>query len=191
MKKNTYETLQPIVYTLMKTLFHPTIEYLDEIPTDSKIILAGNHYSNFDPLLLSMVTNRQIHFLAKRELFSGILKPLMTSLECIPVNRDGNDLLCLKKSLEYLKDEKCLGIFPEGTTKGKTDDFILPFKLGTIVIAKKSKADIIPFGISGDYKLVKNNLRITIGKRIHTMEYNSKDLLEKLENDVKTLMLRK
>ena len=56
--------------------------------------------------------------------------------------------------------------------------------------AKRSKSDIIPFSITGNYKLVKNNLRLSFGKRIKTSDYSSKELLEKLESDVKTLILK-
>ena len=188
--KNTYQQLQPIVRKGMNFFFHPTIEYLEEIPLATRIILAGNHFSNFDPLLLSMVTKRQIHFLAKRELFEGPLKGLVTSVECVPVNRNGNDVDCLRTSLSLLKEEKCLGIFPEGTFN-KTDDLILPFKLGVVLLAKRSKADIIPFVITGKYKLIRNHLKIVVGKKIKTEEYSAHALLEKLESDVKTLLLRK
>lgn len=188
--KNTYEHLQPIVSKGMHFFFHPTIEYLDEIPLKTRMILAGNHSSNFDPFLLSMVTKRQIHFLAKKELFDSPLKGVMTSIESIPVNRNGNDVECVKTALSYLKEEKCLGIFPEGTIN-KTNDLILPFKLGVVLLAKRSKADIFPFAITGGYHLVRNHLKIVIGKRIKPEKYTSHELLEKLESDVKTLLLRK
>ena len=155
--KNLYLDLKPITDNLIDLLFKPTITYQEEIPTNEKIILAGNHMSNFDPLLLARGVDRQIHFLAKYQLFKGPLKFLMNNIESIPVKRDGNDIESLKRAIDYLKEEKCLGIFPEGT-HNKTDNLILPFKLGTIMIAKRSKSDIIPFSITGNYKLVKNNI---------------------------------
>ena len=187
--KNLYLDLKPITDNLIDLLFKPTITYQEEIPTNEKIILAGNHMSNFDPLLLARGVDRQIHFLAKYQLFKGPLKFLMNNIESIPVKRDGNDIECLKRAIDYLNEEKCLGIFPEGTFN-KTNNLILPFKLGTIMIAKRSKSDIIPFSITGNYKLVKNNLRLSFGKRIKTSDYSSKELLEKLESDVKTLILK-
>ena len=155
--KNLYLDLKPITDNLIDLLFKPTITYQEEIPTNEKIILAGNHMSNFDPLLLARGVDRQIHFLAKYQLFKGPLKFLMNNIESIPVKRDGNDIECLKRAIDYLNEEKCLGIFPEGT-HNKTNNLILPFKLGTIMIAKRSKSDIIPFSITGNYKLVKNNI---------------------------------
>lgn len=191
MKKNMYSVIQKPVEVFMKSLFNPTVSFEEEIPFDEKIILAGNHTSNFDSLLLASYVYRQMHFLAKKELFKGPLKFLFESVGSIPVNRDGNDMKCITDSVNLLNDDKCLLIFPEGTRNKNPDDkIILPFKAGTVMIAKRSHADIIPFAITGDYKLIKNNLHLSFGSRIKTDDYTSKELLEKLENDVKTLILK-
>ncbi len=188
---NLYQKLRPEVKVLMNLLFSPTIEYQEKIDNNSKYILAGNHISNFDPLLLSMATDRNIHFLAKKELFKGVLKRFFESLESISVDRDGRDFEAIKKALNYLNEDEIVTIFPEGTRKKKDDSrIILPFKLGTVIIAKRSKAPIIPFAITGHYSLVKRDIKLTLGKRIETEDYTSKDLLEKLEDDVKTLILK-
>lgn len=182
------QVLTKINHGLIKMMFNPTVSFEEEID-DKRIILAGNHASNFDPLILQFAINRPIHFVCKEELFKSVLCPLMKKVEAIPAKRDGNDINCLKKSISYLEQEEVLGIFPEGTFN-RSNDLILPFKLGTIVIAKKSKSDIIPFSITGSYKLYKNDMKISFGKRIKYNDYSSKEILEKLENDVKTLILK-
>ena len=58
------------------------------------------------------------------------------------------------------------------------------------MIAKRSLSDIIPFAITGNYSLVKNNLHLSFGSRIKTNDYNSRELLEKIETDVKSLILK-
>ena len=100
--KNLYLDLKSITDNLIDLLFKPTITYQEEIPTNERIILAGNHISNFDPLLLARGIDRQIHFLAKNQLFKGPLKFLMNNIESIPVKRDGNDIECLKRAIDYL-----------------------------------------------------------------------------------------
>ena len=189
--KDNYQKLRPLALKLMKILFSPTIECQEKIEANSKFILAGNHISDFDPLLLSMVTDNNMHFLAKKELFRGIFKNFFESLGCIPVDRDGKDFEAMKQAINYLKEEEIVSIFPEGTRKKKDDErIILPFKLGTVIIAKRGKAPIVPFAITGNYSLVKRNLKLTIGKRIDSDQYTTKDLLEKVEDDVKTLILK-
>ena len=188
--KNTYQKLRPIVSKTMQVLFRPEISFEEEIPEKGKILLAGNHISNIDPLLLTTLTKRQIHFMAKQELFDSFLKPLMESVESIPVKRNANDINCVRMAIDYLNQEKCVLIFPEGTTN-KTDNILLPFKLGTVLIAKRSKAPIFPFAITGQYKLIKNNLKLKVGKRIDPNLYTSNELLEKIESDVKRLILKR
>lgn len=188
MNNNTYDKLQGVVSKLMNTLFKPEIEYESEIPSD-KVIFAGNHTSNWDSLLLASTLNKPVHFLAKKELFKGLLKPILNSLECIPVNRDGHGMESIKTSVDYLNNNESILIFPEGKIN-QTENLVLPFKLGTVIIAKRSKSNIVPFSITGDYKLVKNNLKLTFGTPIKPDDYTSKELFDKLESDVKTLILK-
>ena len=54
-------------------------------------------------------------------------------------------------AIELLKNEKSIGIFPEGT-RNKTDQLLLPLQKGTTLLAKKTNAKIIPFAITGKYK---------------------------------------
>ena len=167
MKKDLYQELRPFVSSLIKFIFNPTINYEEEIPEKENIILAGTHISNFDSLLVATAIKRKINFLAKEEIFKGIMNCFFQNLGCIPVKRDNHDISCLNKSKELLTNNHCIAIFPEGTIN-KSSDLILPFKLGTIFLAKRCKTDIIPFAITGKYRLIKNNLKICFGKRIKT-----------------------
>ena len=142
MKKDIYSQLQPAVSLFMKTIFNPTIEFESEIPEDEKILLVGNHVGNLDSLLLATAVYRKIHFLAKSELFKGHMKKFMESVGSIPVNRDGNDMKVITDSVNLLKDDNCVLIFPEGTRSNnihKTDKLILPFKAGTVMIANREQ----------------------------------------------------
>lgn len=186
---NWYETLKPVVHKLMILLFHPEIKG-EKIKEEGNIILAGNHIHFLDAILLTMATDRQVYILAKEELFTGIKKVFFESMGCIPVDRSGKGMESIREALVALEEDKCIGIFAEGT-RNKTDDIILPFKLGTVAIAKRSKTNIVPFAISGKYRLIRNNLTLTIGKEIETDKYSSSELLEKLETDVKELILKK
>ena len=99
-------------------------------------------------------------------------RAIILTTKIIPVPKSGSNIIRPKK-------------------RNKTDDIILPFKLGTVAIAKRSKTNIVPFAISGKYRLIRNNLTLTIGKEIETDKYSSSELLEKLETDVKELILKK
>lgn len=185
-----YRVLRPGAHKLMNFLYRPTIEKEEEIPKDEKIILAGNHIHLLDAVLLTMATDRHVYVLAKRELFTGPKRIFFEKMGCIPVDRSGHGLESIRDTLLALNDNKCIGIFPEGT-RNQSDDIILPFKLGTVVIAKRGKSDIIPFAITGKYKLFRNDLHLSIGKRIKTSDYKTSELLDKVQDDVKYLIKKR
>lgn len=121
-------------------------------PNNQAFIMAANHLSMVDPVVLTFITEREIHFMAKVELFkTKLTKWFFESLNAISVDRRNNDITAIKKSLRVLKEGNILGIFPEGTrAKGKDD---VNAKQGVILLAHKAKVDIIPVFINSKFKL--------------------------------------
>ena len=176
-----YKILRPIIKYLFKTLYRPKIIGSENIPKSGRIILAGNHTHNLDCAMLISSTKRNIHFLAKVELFKGFKKILFSNMGLIPVNRKIKDKNVLIHAYNYLEKEKVIGIFPEGTHgKGK----ILPFKIGAVKMAYETKSDIIPFSITGKYKIFSKDLKIVFGKPIKVKNSNLEKENEKLRNIV-------
>lgn len=154
-----YKIVRPIVKLLFYTLYRPIIEGAENLKVNGPIVLAGNHTKWLDPVMLVAVNKRQVHFLAKIELFKGITKPIVKGMGAIPVNRKVHDGSSLKVAEEYLKKGKCIGIFPEGTIN-RTNDIIMPFKIGAVKMSHESNAYLIPFTITGKYKLFKKTIHI-------------------------------
>ena len=176
-----YKILRPVITILFKLLYRPKIIGIENIPKSGRIILAGNHNNNFDSVFLISSTKRNIHFLAKAELFTGIKKILFSNMGLIPVNRKIKDHNVLEQAYNYLNNEKVIGIFPEGTFgRGK----ILPFKMGAVKMAHETKSKIIPFSITGTYKLFSQDLKIVFGKPIKIISDNLETENEKLRNIV-------
>lgn len=176
-----YKLLRPIITVLFKVLYRPKIVGASNIKKSGRIILAGNHNNLLDGAILISSTKRNIHFLAKIELFKGIKKLFFNNFGLIPVDRSKKSHKSLEMAYEYLNNEKVIGIFPEGTFgRGK----ILPFKLGAVKMAYETNSEIVPFAITGDFKMFSKNLKIEFGKPI---KIKSKDLEkenEKLRNIV-------
>ena len=126
--------------------------------------MAGNHTSNFDCLLLISSTKRNIHFLAKKELWNGPKKIIFANMGLIPVDRKNKDHQALSSSIAYLENNLLIGIFPEGTTE--KEGKMLDFKMGAVKMAKDTNSPIVPFIITGNYKLFSKNLRIEFLKPI-------------------------
>lgn len=159
-----YKITRPIITVLFKLFFTPKIIGKENIPKSGKVILAGNHTSNFDCLLLISSTKRNIHFLAKKELWNGPKKIIFANMGLIPVDRKNKDHQALSSSIAYLENNLLIGIFPEGTTE--KEGKMLDFKMGAVKMAKDTNSPIVPFIITGNYKLFSKNLRIEFLKPI-------------------------
>lgn len=159
MKNKLYRFVRALGVPLFKLLYRPTIIGISNIPTSGRIVLAGNHTNNFDCALLISSTKRTIHFLAKNELHKGKLGWFFTSMGTIPVDRKNKDTSALSTAIEVLNNNEVIGIFPEGTTT--KDGSLLPFKVGAVVMANRTNSKIVPFAITGEYKLFRKNIKIT------------------------------
>ena len=154
-----YRITRPLIKVFMKIFFRPTYIGTELIPTDVNFILAGNHTSYLDPLLLMSSTNKTIHFLAKDSLAKGIKGLLFRSMGIIPVNRKIHDKNALKTAEEELLNKKVIGIFPEGTIN-RTDEVTISFKIGAVKMAQDTDTLLVPFTITGKYKLFRKSVTI-------------------------------
>jgi len=160
-----YKVVRPLVVFLIKVLYHPQVTGLDNIPKEGRILLAGNHTKWLDPVMLVGVQKRQIHFLAKDELFHGITKFIVKGMGCVPVNRKIHDHNALQGAIDYLNKDLCVGIFPEGTIN-RTDKTIMNFKIGAVKASHDTNTKLVPFVITGKYKLFRKGIKIEFLKSI-------------------------
>lgn len=183
-----YKVIRPIITFLFPLLFRPTIIGKEHIVTSGPLILAGNHTNILDCVLLMSCTKRNIHFLAKDELWKGSKKIIFNHLGLIPVNRRQKDHRALEDARNYLASEKVIGIFPEGTIE-KQKNVLLPFKMGAIKLAKDTNTKIVPFAIKGDYKLFSKNLSIIFGETMIIANDNLENEKERLSARVEALIV--
>lgn len=154
-----YKIVRPITFLLCKLFYRPTIIGLENIPKKGRILLAGNHTKWLDPIMLVGMTKRQVHFLAKDELFHGRTKWIVKGMGCVPVNRKIHDKNALETAEKFLEQELCIGIFPEGTIN-RTEDVIMPFKFGAVKACSKTNTPLVPFIITGEYRLFRKGIQI-------------------------------
>lgn len=185
MKKSTfiYKIIRPIVKGLIYLFFRPEVVGKENIPVNGPYVLAGNHTKWLDPVMLIGVAGKnQVHFLAKEEMWHGKGLIVVKAMGCIPVNRKIHDKEALISAYNHLKSGKCIGIFPEGTIN-RTNDLIMPFKIGAVKMCKETKAPLVPFVITGEYKWFGKKIKIEFLKP----RYITEDLTlenEKLMNDI-------
>lgn len=141
-----------LVAPIYRTMFRIRVEGLEHVPKEGGVILCGNHFNGHDPLVVGVVSPRRISFMAKEEIFTWpVVGWLVRGLGAFPVKRGQADRASLKKALEVLAAGGCFGIFPEGT-RHKTGR-LRKAEPGTAYIALKAGVPVIPFGITGTYKL--------------------------------------
>ena len=146
-----YKIVRPFIIFFTKVILRPKFIGIDNIPKNSNYILAGNHTNNLDCVLLITASKKDVHFLAKYELFKGLKGIIFSNLGLIPVDRRNHTTKALDKSLKYLDSNKVIGIFPEGTYP-KNGEKLLDFKTGVVKLSHMSNTPIIPFVIKGKYK---------------------------------------
>ena len=182
-----YKIVKPPIKILFKMLFRPQIVGIENIPDNGRVLLAGNHTKWLDPVLLVISTKRQIHFLAKEELFHGITHFIVKGMGCVPVNRKIHDKNALESAYKFLENELCIGIFPEGTIN-RTDDIIMPFKMGAVKACSHTNTKLIPFIITGKYRLFRRGVKVEFLKPIKInsdLEKENKRFMEIVSNKLK------
>ena len=94
------------------------VEGLDALPRGGPVLLAGNHDSYFDPVLIGIAARRrrQIRALAKASLWDVRgLGPILDAMGQVPIERAAADAGALSKAVDALRGGACIGVFLEGT----------------------------------------------------------------------------
>lgn len=143
-----YSFARTVTVLAAKLCFHIRYEGLEHIPASGGFILACNHRSNTDPVLLANhIKPRVVHYLAKAELQKGpFFTWLFRALQIIPIHRGTGDTSAIEKAMDCVRQGHILGVFPEGTRS--LDGKPLRPKSGLALIAQQTGADVLPAAIS-------------------------------------------
>jgi 1-acyl-sn-glycerol-3-phosphate acyltransferase len=147
------------VAPVTRLLLRPKVAGLDNVPKTGAAILACNHLSVVDSIVMPAVMSRNVYFLAKDEYFlmpgikGALMKQLLYGLNQIPVDRSGGraSLMALDAALPVLRDGHVLGIYPEGTRS--PDGRLYRGRPGVAKLALDAPAQLVPIGIIGTDKV--------------------------------------
>ena len=143
-----YRALKPVAVALMRLLFRLEVHGREQVPAAGPLLLVSNHVSLLDPPIVGGASPRDLHFMAKEELFGiPLLGWLIRRLNARPVKRDGSDGRALKTALRLLREGRALLVFPEGTrgVEGRLGEG----KAGVGMLAVMSGAPVVPVHVSG------------------------------------------
>jgi 1-acyl-sn-glycerol-3-phosphate acyltransferase len=155
------EIAYPVVAGLLRPPFRHGLRWrtegLERVPAQGAVILASNHVSYLDPLVVAMAVDRRrrrVRFLAKDELFRK--QPLGGFLRAagqIPVARGTSDAATsLDAAVGALHDGECVVVFPEGTISLDLEP--MAGKTGTARLAAASGVAVLPVGVWGAHRIM-------------------------------------
>ncbi|MFI1039273.1 lysophospholipid acyltransferase family protein [Streptomyces hygroscopicus] len=131
---------------LMYGLWRPRVLGAWRVPSAGPVILAGNHSHNIDGPMLIGTSPRPVHFLVKKEAFTGPLDPFLRGIGQLKVDRTTADRTAIGQALGVLERGGVLGIFPEGT---RGDGDFASLRSGLAYFAVRSGAPIVPVAVLG------------------------------------------
>lgn len=149
----------------LRRLLSISITGLKNIPLQGAFILAGNHVSYLDPVILGAFCPRPLCYLAKIELFKNpFFGWLLRKVNAFPLKRHMSDISAIKQALKQLNSGKGIILFPEGT---RSTDAKLKKGLGGVgFLSRKANVPIIPAFIKGADKALPKGAKFIRHSRI-------------------------
>ena len=131
-----------------KLVYRMEVHGKENIPANSDYIVASNHLSTLDPVLVCSVMNRGVAYMAKKELFKNpFMQWWLDWLAAFSVDREKLEVSTIKTVMNIKKTDWVLGIFPQGTRQ--EPGVISDITKGFASLAKATKCNILPVGIVG------------------------------------------
>ena len=129
--------------------FHGLQHDAPKLPASGGVLIASNHVSGLDPLLLIAASPRPLRFLIAREEYDRWwLKWLFQAVGCIPVERTRNPRAALVLAQQALERGEVVALFPHGRIH-LDHHAPTPLKRGIALLARMSGAPIYPMRVEG------------------------------------------
>ncbi|MEU9574248.1 lysophospholipid acyltransferase family protein [Streptomyces massasporeus] len=151
--------IKAVLGPAMRLMFRPQVEGAEHIPGDGPVILAGNHLTFIDSMILPLVCDRQVVFIGKDEYVTGkglkgrLMAWFFTGVGMVPVDRDGGrgGVAALMTGRRVLEEGRMFGIYPEGTRS--PDGRLYRGRTGIARLTLMTGAPVVPFAMIGTDKL--------------------------------------
>ncbi|MCT2588631.1 1-acyl-sn-glycerol-3-phosphate acyltransferase [Streptomyces sp. N2-109] len=150
-----FQLIKALFGSVLRVLLRPRVEGAERIPGTGPVILAGNHLTFIDSVILPLVCKRQVFFIGKDEYVTGkgvkgrLMAWFFTGVGMIPVDRDGGrgGVAALMTGRRVLEEGNVFGIYPEGTRS--PDGRLYRGRTGIARLALMTGAPVVPFAMIG------------------------------------------
>ena len=150
-----YTVAHGVIPPLARAVWRPVVEGLHHVPTTGPVIVASNHLSFFDSVVIPVVVPRKVVFLAKSDYFTGtgvkgtLVRAWFEGLGMLPVDRDDTRaaIASLDTALEVLGKGEAFVIYPEGTRS--RDGRLARGKTGVAWLALTADCPVVPVAVHG------------------------------------------
>lgn len=166
-KMRFYRAVRAIFGPVFRLIYRVRVTGLENIPAEGGVLIASNHISMLDPILLGAAIGRPIRFMAKSSLFRiPVLHGLLKLLGAFPINRGSADPTSLRTAINSIKEGDAVGIYPQGTRYKKKDPRETQTRSGAGLIVYRAGCDVIPVSIkTKNYNVIPfRKVYITVGK---------------------------
>lgn len=188
-------TVRFLILVAAKFVYRFNVSGAHNVPREGAFILCGNHIHSYDPAMLAINIPRQMRIMAKKELFQTKAKNwFFRNMGAFPVDRGVADMTSYRIAMKALAEGRGLLIFSQGTRMKELN--LEGIKGGVALFGVKSRAPIIPVGISGSYRF-RSKLEIHFGEPITLDEYYDKrikteqieEIMAKIMSEVERLVV--
>ena len=167
---DSYKLIYKIFAAPFRALFRVSVTGRENLPPKGEgYLFCANHTSLWDVFVLEVSVDRQLKFMAKKELFKiPLLRRIIKAAGAFPVNRGGCDVESLKNAINIIENGEAVGIFPQGTRHPGENVRDTEVKHGIGLIAYRAKCGIVPMHIKTEKRQVKffRKTEIIIGKPV-------------------------
>lgn len=146
---------------LIRELFRVKLIGAENEPEDGTFLICANHISEADPLILGACLKHNPRYMAKKELMKvPVIGKLITALGAYPIDRGGNDVAAIRKTVDFLKNGESVIMFPQGTRCRGVDPAETRFRNGCALIAARAGVPVLPIYIGT------KNFRVRLFRRV-------------------------
>jgi 1-acyl-sn-glycerol-3-phosphate acyltransferase len=164
----TYEKVRRVFSGLVRAIYRIEVVGADCLPATGPVVVAPNHESVLDPIILGAAISRKLRFVAKAELWrSQLFAWMLDGLGAIPIERSHSDYLAAARVLQALAAGQAVVIFPQSAVRGDR-----VWKQGAAHAALLTGAPLVPVRLVGTARALSRGkvgfprLRVIVGEPI-------------------------